>query len=69
MAFENVSEKEAAQKAAQLRTQLNKWADEYYTYDSPSVEDSVYDKTYQQLVELEAKFPQIVTPDSPTKSG
>ncbi|GAA3201246.1 NAD-dependent DNA ligase LigA [Lentilactobacillus kefiri] len=67
MAFENVSEKEAAQKAAQLRTQLNKWADEYYTYDSPSVEDSVYDKTYQQLVELEAKFPQIVTPDSPTQ--
>lgn len=67
MAFENVSEQQAAQQAAGLRTQLNKWADEYYTYDSPSVEDSVYDKTYQQLVDLETKFPQIVTPDSPTQ--
>lgn len=67
MAFENVSEQQASQKAAGLRTQLNKWADEYYTYDSPSVEDSVYDHAYQQLVDLETKFPQIVTPDSPTQ--
>lgn len=67
MAFEDVTEQQAAGKAAGLRTQLNKWADEYYTYDSPSVEDSVYDKAYQQLVDLETQFPQIVTPDSPTQ--
>lgn len=67
MAFEGLNEKQAADQAAQLRSQLNQWADEYYTYDSPSVEDAVYDRTYQQLVELETKFPQIVTPDSPTQ--
>ena len=67
MAFENMSEKQAAAKASDLRKQLNKWADEYYTFDAPSVEDSVYDQTYQQLVDLENQFPQIVTADSPTQ--
>lgn len=67
MAFENMSEQQAAAKAGDLRKQLNQWADEYYTYDAPSVEDAVYDRTYQQLVALENQFPQIVTPDSPTQ--
>ena len=67
MAFENMSEQQAAAKAGDLRKQLNQWADEYYTYDAPSVEDAVYDQTYQQLVALENQFPQIVTPDSPTQ--
>ncbi len=67
MAFENMSEQQAAAKAGVLRKQLNQWADEYYTYDAPSVEDAVYDQTYQQLVALENQFPQIVTPDSPTQ--
>ncbi|MGP3639717.1 MAG: NAD-dependent DNA ligase LigA [Lactobacillus sp.] len=67
MAFEDMTEQQAESAAQELREKLNKWADEYYTYDSPSVEDSVYDQTYQQLVDLETTFPQIVTPDSPTQ--
>lgn len=67
MAFENMSEEQAQKAAEELRSKLNKWADEYYTYDAPSVEDSVYDQTYQQLVDLETRFPAIVTPDSPTQ--
>ncbi|MFD1124358.1 NAD-dependent DNA ligase LigA [Lentilactobacillus raoultii] len=67
MGFENMTEEQAAQAAQALRKKLNKWADEYYTYDSPSVEDSVYDQAYQQLVDLEKAFPQIITPDSPTQ--
>lgn len=67
MAFENMSEEQAQKAAEELRSKLNKWADEYYTYDAPSVEDSVYDQTYQQLVDLETHFPAIVTPDSPTQ--
>lgn len=62
-----MTEEQAAQAAQALRKKLNKWADEYYTYDSPSVEDSVYDQAYQQLVDLEKAFPQIITPDSPTQ--
>lgn len=62
-----MSEEQAQKAAEELRSKLNKWADEYYTYDAPSVEDSVYDQTYQQLVDLETRFPAIVTPDSPTQ--
>ncbi|MCY9806672.1 NAD-dependent DNA ligase LigA [Lentilactobacillus senioris] len=58
---------QAATQAANLRTKLKKWAAEYYTYDAPSVEDSVYDQTYERLVELETGFPQIITADSPTQ--
>lgn len=67
MAFEGMTEAQAANEATTLRAKLNKWADEYYTYDSPSVEDAVYDQTYQRLVALETQFPQIVTTDSPTQ--
>lgn len=67
MAFENMTEQQAGKTAQELRIKLNKWADEYYTYDSPSVEDAVYDKVYQQLVTLENQFPGIITPDSPTQ--
>lgn len=58
---------QAAEQAADLRTKLKNWATEYYTYDAPSVEDSVYDQAYEQLVALETVFPQIVTADSPTQ--
>ncbi len=67
MASDDVTEAQAERTAQQLRSKLNKWADEYYTYDAPSVEDAVYDQTYQELVDLEAKFPTIITPDSPTQ--
>ncbi|WDF83455.1 NAD-dependent DNA ligase LigA [Lacticaseibacillus pabuli] len=56
-----------AQEAAQLRTQLNKWRDEYYTRDQPSVTDAEYDKQYRRLEEIEGAHPEFVTPDSPTQ--
>ena len=61
------TEQEAATVAAQLRDKLNRWRYEYYTLDQPTVEDHVYDEAYRDLQELEGKFPQIITPDSPTQ--
>lgn len=49
-----------------LTEQLNKYAYEYYTLDSPSVEDAEYDKLYHELVALEAENPSLVRADSPT---
>ncbi|WP_283679140.1 NAD-dependent DNA ligase LigA [Lentilactobacillus sp. Marseille-Q4993] len=57
----------AAKTAAELREKLNKWADEYYTHDAPSVEDSVYDAAYRQLTEIENEYPEVITSDSPTQ--
>ncbi len=45
---------------------LNRYANEYYTSDNPSVSDSEYDRLYRELVELEAAYPDQVLADSPT---
>ncbi|RMF21656.1 MAG: NAD-dependent DNA ligase LigA, partial [Cyanobacteria bacterium J083] len=55
------------QKAARLRQQLQKANYAYYVLDSPIMEDTVYDHLYRQLEELEAQYPEIITPDSPTQ--
>lgn len=57
----------AKQEIAPLRQQLTKWGREYYEQDNPSVEDYVYDRAYQRLVELEQRFPELKTSDSPTQ--
>ncbi|MCB2846593.1 NAD-dependent DNA ligase LigA [Streptococcus dysgalactiae subsp. dysgalactiae] len=47
---------------------LNRYRQEYYTNDSPSVSDSEYDKLYRELVELENQYPEHVLQDSPTQN-
>lgn len=54
-------------KVAQLRTQLNQWAHEYYVQDAPTVPDGEYDRVYQRLQALEGAYPELITPDSPTQ--
>ncbi|MDE6492034.1 MAG: NAD-dependent DNA ligase LigA, partial [Lactobacillus sp.] len=58
---------EAQTEAKYLRKKLDRWAEDYYSKDAPEVEDHVYDQNYNRLLELEAEFPQIVTPDSITQ--
>lgn len=57
----------AKQQLPKLRTDIIKWGQEYYDNDAPTVEDAIYDAAYNQLVNIEAKFPQLITPDSPTQ--
>ena len=54
-------------KVQALREQLNRWAHEYYVQDEPSVPDGEYDRVFQQLQALEAAYPALLTPDSPTQ--
>ena len=58
---------QASQKVDELRKKLDEWAEDYYAKDAPVVEDAVYDKAYQELVELEKQFPDLVTSDSITQ--
>lgn len=58
---------EARIKITDLRAEITKLSEAYYTKDAPLVEDNVYDLLYRQLEELEAKFPELVTKDSPTQ--
>jgi DNA ligase (NAD+) len=57
----------AEQRVAELRSLLNQYGYEYYVLDKPSVPDAEYDRFMQELLELEAKFPQLNTPDSPSQ--
>ena len=47
---------------------LNRYADEYYRLDRPSVSDAEYDRLYRELLELEKANPDQVLPHSPTHS-
>ena len=58
---------EIPEKVQQLRQQIQKASYAYYVLDNPIMEDAVYDKLYRQLQDLEAKYPQLITPDSPTQ--
>ncbi|HEX7083425.1 MAG TPA: NAD-dependent DNA ligase LigA [Gaiellaceae bacterium] len=55
------------ERAAELRAQLHRWLYEYHVLDHPSVDDAVYDRSYDELVELERAHPELITPDSPTQ--
>ncbi len=53
-------------RAAELRDLLNRAAHAYYVLDSPEMEDSVYDRLYRELEQLERLDPSLICPDSPT---
>ena len=54
-------------QAATLRRRLHRHNHRYYVLDDPEVSDAEYDRMMQELMGLEAQFPQLVTPDSPTQ--
>jgi DNA ligase (NAD+) len=56
-----------AKRALELRALLNRWLHEYHVLDDPSVSDAEYDRHYDELVEIEERRPDLVTPDSPTQ--
>ncbi len=57
----------AAERAAKLKQQLNRYAHEYYVLDTPSVEDAVYDGLMAELKQIEERYPDLIAPDSPTQ--
>jgi DNA ligase (NAD+) len=58
---------ETQQRVQQLRQQLQQASYAYYVLDKPIMEDSVYDRLYRELQQLETDYPQFITPDSPTQ--
>jgi DNA ligase (NAD+) len=56
-----------AQRAAELREQLNFHIYRYNVLGSPLITDAEYDRLYHELKQIEAEHPDLVTPDSPTQ--
>jgi DNA ligase (NAD+) len=59
--------REARERAADLRRQIEHHNYRYYVLDDPEISDAAYDRLLRELGALEAEFPEIVTPDSPTQ--
>jgi DNA ligase (NAD+) len=57
----------AEQRAAALRAELERHNRLYYGEDHPEITDAEYDSIFNELKELEEKFPELRTPDSPTQ--
>ena len=62
-----MTEKQAAQRAKELREIIEKNNRLYYDQDAPELEDFEYDALNRELKEIEKEFPQLVTADSPTQ--
>ena len=58
---------QAKKRAAILREQLEQYRYSYYVLDAPEVEDAVYDSLNNELKEIEAEYPDLITADSPTQ--
>ena len=56
-----------AERAAELRNQLNHHAHLYYVLDQPSATDDEYDRAFHELRALEEDHPELINPDSPTQ--
>ncbi len=50
-----------------LRAEISRHNYLYYVLDSPEISDAAYDALMRELKQLEAAYPQFVTPDSPTQ--
>jgi DNA ligase (NAD+) len=50
-----------------LRELLHHHAHRYYVLDDPEIPDAEYDRLFRELQELEAQYPGLLTPDSPTQ--
>lgn len=57
----------AEQKVNEIKTLLNQYGYEYYVLDQPTVPDAEYDRLMNELLELEEKFPNLKTADSPSE--
>ena len=58
---------DARARAAELRDLLSRALIAYHVEDDPFMTDAAYDALYDELAALEAEYPKLVTPESPTQ--
>lgn len=65
---DKINEKEKIlSKIEELRKKIKHHDYLYYVLNQPEISDYEYDKLYKELKELEEKYPEFITPDSPTQ--
>jgi DNA ligase (NAD+) len=54
-------------RAEALRREINHHNYLYYVLDQPVISDAQYDKLLRELQDIEARYPELIQPDSPTQ--
>ncbi len=62
-----MDETEAAERIKELRHEIEGHNRRYYEEAAPTISDREYDTLYRELSDLEKRFPNLATPDSPTQ--
>jgi hypothetical protein len=58
---------EAQARHRELVEEIRRHDHAYYVLAQPTISDQDYDRLYHELVDLETRFPDLITPDSPTQ--
>ncbi len=62
-----MTREQAERRITTLREEIRRHEHLYYVLDKPEISDQDYDALERELRDLEAEFPDLVTPDSPTR--
>ena len=62
-----MSRDDAAERAVALRDELRRHEHLYYVLGAPEISDREFDSLERELKDIEGRFPELVTPDSPTQ--
>ena len=54
-------------RVTELRQALHHHNHLYHVLDAPEISDAAYDRLLQELIALEAAYPELIAPDSPTQ--
>jgi DNA ligase (NAD+) len=67
MAVSKAKQLDAQKEIEKLREKIRHHEYQYHVVDDPEITDAAFDKLMNRLKALEAEFPKLVTPDSPTQ--
>lgn len=59
--------KDIRERVEKLRATIEHHIELYHTHDAPEISDEAYDALVRELEELEGRYPELATPDSPTQ--
>jgi DNA ligase (NAD+) len=62
-----MDKKQAQERIEKLKEEIRHLGYLYHVLDQPEISDSAFDTLKNELEELELKFPDLITPDSPTQ--
>jgi DNA ligase (NAD+) len=62
-----VTPSEISKQVEELRQELDRHNHLYYVLDQPEISDADYDRLFAELKQLEQKYPELQSPDSPTR--